>query len=420
MSPKNPLQARSGGLLLSFLICASLGTGCSSTGTDETSDQAAIRVAVQHGRFEDGVRMADELRRKNPDDHQAAEIHRLASLAYLLDQGRQATFRNDDVEAMDWFLDAEFIAPDTPLVQHWLDKTRKKLEAHWLNIGHEAFADDQLSTALHAYLEAARYVPDSESALKGFGDVTLLLNYRNGLGDEYYNDGVRSFSEYWLERARRSFAVTNKYQPDNLRATRRTQEVDNQLADQRVYVAQDLEAQGYFFGALNEFRLASILDPENPAALEGIERVSVEAQASELLRDAQMKIYRKEYDEALDLLDEGEQLTKVQKERFTASRDEVVQSRLQGIYDSALNLEHDQLYAEAIEVYSRILGEVEYFKDVRARQSTLQGYVDMAAGYYQQAADEADPVKKLEFLRAIEGFWPDYMDIKDQIAGLEK
>ncbi len=419
MSFKNLLHARSGGLVLTLLLTASLGAGCASTEEGLTPEQAAIKTAVRHGRFEEGVRLAEQNRLDNPGDQQAEEIHRLASVAYLLDKGRQATFRDDDDEALGWFLDAEAIAPDSPIVQEWLDKTRTKLERHWLHVGHEAFAQDNLSEALHAYLEACRYVPDSESGLKCCGEVTLLLNYRNGLGDEYYSDGVRSFSEYWLERARRSFTVTNKYQPDNERARRRTHEVDVQLADQRVAVAKTLEADGFFFGAHNEFRLAGLLDPENTEAAEGMARVADEARAAELLRDAGMMTYRGQYSEATALLDEGAALTKVQLEKFDAAREAIVQARMEEIYERALSLEHDQLFVEAVEVYAEVLEEVEYFKDVRARQSTLQGYIEMAASYYEQAQAEKDPQKKLEHLRAIQGFWPDYMGIKDQIAQLE-
>ena len=419
MSPMSSPRSRRSGLLLSLLLASALAGGCASSSGGETGEQAKIREAVRHGRFEEGVRLADELRRANPSDPQAAEIHRLASMAYLLDQGRQATFRNDDEEAMDWFLEAELIAPNTPLVHEWLEKTRHKLETHWLDVGHEAYANDKLSTALNAYLEANRYVPRSEAALKGIGEVTLLLNHRNGLGEEYYTEGVRSLSEYWLERARRSFAVTNKYQPDNLRAQRRTEEVDLQLATERLAVAQALEDEGLYAGAHNEYRFASILAPENEEARSGMERNAVEVEASNLLRDAQMKAYRHDFSGALELLEEGEAMTQLQLEAFAAAREELQLARLEDVYQEALDLEHDQLYVEAVAAYGRILEEVEYFKDTRARQSTLEGYVEMAASYYQQAREAEDAEKRIECLRAIQGFWPDYMDVREQLAGLE-
>ena len=37
--------------------------------------------------------------------------------------------------------------------------------------------------------------------------------------------------------------------------------MDVQLADQRIAVATNLEAEGFFHGAHNEFRLAGLLDP---------------------------------------------------------------------------------------------------------------------------------------------------------------
>ena len=100
-------------------------------------------------------------------------------------------------------------------------------------------------------------------------------------------------------------------------------------------------------------------------------------------------------------------------------REELVQARLSEVYQEALDLEHDQLYVEAVAAYGRILEEVEYFKDTRARQSTLQGYIEMAAAYYQQSREATDPEKRMECLRAIQGFWPDYMDVRERLAELE-
>jgi tetratricopeptide (TPR) repeat protein len=419
MSSNSPQHALSTGLIAFLFACAALTSACSSTSSDDRDAHSAIRHAVRHGSFEKGVRLADDLVRSRPHDPQAAEIHRLASVAFFLDQGRQASFHSEDEVALEWFLKAQSIAPAKPLVQTWLAKTRQKLETLWLAKGHESFANDDLESALLAYREARRHDPASEQAQQGVEHVTMLIEYRQELGNEYYSDGVRSLAEYWLERARRSFAVTSKYQPNNIRALKRTGEVDVQLADQRIAVATNLEAEGFFHGAHNEFRLAGLLDPSNPMAAAGGERVAQEARASEFLYEATMQTYRKKYAEATRLLDEGESMTSVQHEAFSTAREAVLQARMQGVYDRALVLEHDQLYAEAAAVYGEILEQVEYFLDVRARQATLDGYVQMAAGYYAKAKAESDSAQQLEHLRAISGFWPDYLDIKARIATLE-
>lgn len=412
MTPSRPSA------LLSHALVAALLAGCSSTG-EQDPDPATIRQAVRHGRFEEGVRMAEDHRRAHPDDPLAEEIHRLASVAYLLDKGRLATFEERDEEALDWFERAQEIAPGSELVAEWVDKTRHKLETIWVHKGHEAYAKGNLPDAMEAYDRALSYVPDSESALKAFGEVTLLTNYRNGLGDTYYEEGVRSLAEYWLERAKRSFNVSNKYQPENERARSRAAEVNAQLADQRVAVAHQLESEGFFFGALNEYRLAQRLDDQNVAAREGETRVESEAQAAQFLRQAEMKIFRKEYDAALALLDQGEPLTEVQDEAFEEARREALEARMSDLYQRALNLEHDQRYEDASAVYAEILDEVDFFEDARTRKSTLDGYIEMAAGYYGQYEAEEDPEKQLEYLRAIAGFWPEYRDVKARIAALE-
>jgi len=412
LRPFRPLPA----LLLAGAL---LAPGCASTAEGDTA-LARIEDAAQHGRFEEAVRLADQLRAERPEDERAAEAHRLATVGLYLDRGREATFADEDLEALAWFRDALEIAPENLLIGEWIRKTRNKIATGWMRAAQEHYASEEFEEALEAYHRALEYNPDDQGALEGLGQLTILVNYRNGLGVQYYNDGVRALSGYWLQQAKRGFTATRKYLPENDRAERRITEVDTLLAGQRVVVADGLEAGGFYAGALNEYRLALVLDPGSEEAKAGIERLTDEAAAAQFLREARMKIHRGEFDRAIELLDEGEELTEVQKELFRATREEISDARLQRLYDAALNHEHDQRYEEAIQGYAHLLGEVDFFKDARARMETLESYVAEAAGYYEEASNETDPAQKLLSLRAIEGFWPEYRDIRLQIKTLEK
>lgn len=417
MSSTSPLQKPGARLAVILLLAGVLGSACSSSRVTER-DVEWIQDAVRRGRFEEAVRVAGELQQKNPGDPEFEELHRMTTVAYYLSQAREATFRDDDVEAMVWLEDARQIAPEDPMVDEWIHKTRGKLADRWSTLGQEAYASDDLLTALEAYQKALEYEPNDVSALSSLAELTLVINYRDGLGIRYYRDGVTALSDYWLDRAKRDFMVSRKYDEENSRAERRISDVDRLLSDQRVAVAQGLAADGLYAAAVNEFKLAKALDPTNGEAQEGIDQFAAEAQAAQVLRDVQMNIYRREFEVAETLIEQGEALTRLQHEAFQEARESIREARLQALYDSALTFEHDQLFPEAIAGYDELLEATDFYKDARARRHTLQDYVQQAARYYGLAMAESDPEKKLEHLRAIEEIWPEYEDVEAIVEGL--
>jgi tetratricopeptide (TPR) repeat protein len=398
---------RPASLLCAALVLSALGPGCQSA-SDGHEGRESVRAAIQAENYQEAVTLAAKVRGATPDDPALVELHRSATIAFYLDRARRATLAGEDDEALAHIASAREAAPESDLVYVWEVKTKYKLADKWLAIGNEAFAVQNLDGASEAYIKVLNYVPRHPSALSGLGQVTILLNYRNGLGEGYYKEGIRALADYRLRSARRGFSATTKYLPELGRAKRRATEVDQLLAGQRVEVALGFEAEGLYAGALNEFRFASLLDGENQEAVEGIARLEREAEAAELLRDAQMLIYRRRFEEALVLLDEGEGLTEAQTEAFQDARESITGQRLEVLYQDARVLEQDGDYAAAIDAYKALLATADYYKDARARQSTLEGYTEMAAGYYEEAVAAEDDEVRLQHLRSIEGFWPDY------------
>ena len=415
LAPTRPFTAL---LVCGSLLGGGLLSGCSATG--KNSDRLEVHEAIRHGDFEAGVRLAQELAEKQPDDAELQELHRIATVGFYLDQGRAATFREEDEDALIWFNEALLIAPDSEEVQHWIGKTNEKLATHWLARGQEHFSSEDYTEASESYRKALDYMPGHPLALAGLGAVTIQINYRNGLGDEYYTEGVRALSDYRLRSAKRGFSATTKYLPRMNRAKRRATEVDHLLAEQRVEIALGFEESGLFAGALNEFRFALALDGDNDAAKAGIKRMEIESEAAQYLRDARMEVYRHQFKEALELLAKGEALTLVQKDDFLAARESIDDLKHEGIYQRALNHEYDGDFEGAVTVYDELLEEIDHYKDALARKSTLEGYVEMAALYYEKAQAAEDDAEKLEHLRSIEGFWPDYKDIGALIDRLEE
>jgi hypothetical protein len=132
-----------------------------------------------------------------------------------------------------------------------------------------------------------------------------------------------------------------------------------------------------------------------------------------------MLIFRDEIDAASELLSEAMELSEVQDEKAAELLASIDGRRLDVLYGQAINLERDQLFAEAIAAYGVLLEATDYHKDAVARRETLQEYIGIAAEYYDRAMTAELPEDKLESLRAISQFWTDYRDIQDLITALE-
>ncbi len=405
-------------VLLGLLLGMVFLWGCSTT-DDSRPKHYEIRDAIMRGDFEEAMSLADSRKGSALDQEELQELHLVATVGYYLEEGRRATLADQDDEALIWFQRAEEISPDSERVLEWLSKTRAKLARTWVSKGLEALSSQEYSQAQQCYQQALEYEVANPLALAGLEQVEIQINYRIGLGESYYTEGIRALVDYRLSIARRGFEATTKYLPRMDRAVTRSSEVKTLLSEQRVEISKSFEEKGFYAGALSEVRIALALNPENEEAKNEIDRLKIENQAAQLLREAQMKIYRREFDAAIKLLDEGEALTLAQKEAFIKTRNTIDDAKLEAKYRLALDLEYDGQFEDSIKAYSDLLTIVDHYKDALARQATLEGYVEMAASYYEQAQNADDPAIKLEHLRSIEGFWPDYKNIRKLIDRLQ-
>lgn len=391
-------------------------SACAST---QESDTHRVEWLIVHGRFEDAVERAAKLAAEKPGDEAAQRVHRDATLAWMLERGRRLTFADQDIEALQVFHDAQQLAPDRNEAVTWIEKTRHKLADHFLALGLEAHASDKLSSAIELYESALKFDPGNRGALSGMAEATLAVNYREGLGKAYYEDGLRSFHTGWLEQAKGELGKGDKYL-DSAQLDARQKQVAVDLSAARVTVAENLESENKFDAARNEYRLALSLDPENAKARAGKESCDVESHAAQIYRDAEMSIVRGRLDKALELTDEGARVTVKQKDRFEGLKNRVQEARFEMTYKDALAFERDGKFQEAIERYDALLKLAAYYKDALTRKETLEDYVQRAERLYTQAVSEGDVAKRLDLLRQIAQFWPDYRDVADQVRELSK
>jgi len=400
-----------------LILTAALLAGCASTHEPEEQD---VRWLVYHQRFDEAVRLAADAAQKAPDDPVAQALHREASVAWLLERGRRATFEDQDDLALESFREALALAPESREAADWLEKTQRKVALREVDLALELHANDQIGEAVEHYEKALAADADVPGAKEGRELAILLLRYRAGLGTRYFKDGLHAYSDYWLEYARSRFSYAQKYQREDDRARDRKDEVQELLAIQRLAAGRTHEEEGRFGAARGEYRMATLLDPENEDAKAALERARTELKVTEKLKLARIEIVRGRPEKAQKLAEEAIAMTTSQRELADGVLAELRESRFETIYRDALALERDWRFEDAAARYDDLLLEAQFYKDSIARRDTLREYVRSAADLYAKADAAATPEEQLATLRQIELFWPEYRDVPARIRALEK
>lgn len=404
--------------LAAAALTVGLGAGCASNSS--RANEKDVAWLVRHSRYEEAVRVAAARVEDAPDDAQAKEQWRLASTAWRLEAGRRLTFENKDIEALAQFRAAEELSPEQPQVRSWIAATLDKLAKQWVKRAIEAHAADDLDAAVRAYETALTYSANERMALDGLGRALLQLNYRRGMGEAYYERGTRALNEFWLEQAAHHFSSTLKYE-ENDRAELRRAQADTLRAENRALIAQDLEEQGQYAAARNEYRIATLFDPSHAESLAGLERMKLEERAAEHLREADRRIMKRDFDGAERELAAGEALSQRQLAGFAAERERLLEARLGVRYEAVLAVEADHRFEEAIEGYTQLIEAAPqgYFRDALARRDALTDSVARAKEYYEQALAEADLARRAQLLRQVLLVYPEYKDSRQRLAQTE-
>ncbi|HTF90672.1 MAG TPA: hypothetical protein VK843_19795 [Planctomycetota bacterium] len=399
------------------LFLAACHTG--ETNPEYSSSLAAVDDLSAHGRYSEALLAAEAFNQAHPGDAEGERQLRRAKAAVMLEQARMLCFADKNLEALELVREAKKVEPEEPVIVDWENKMQGKLAMIHTRDGDEFFASSNLDAAREEYEKALSYGPDDINAKAGLTQVLLQINYRRGMGQQYYEDGVHLLRDYWLQQAATRFAYTGKYQPKNDKAKVNKKAVDGQLALTRASLAHSLELQGLWAGARNEYRIALLMDPECAEAKTGYDRTRIEASAEDKLREIDRLIRAKKYEEAGVAIDSGLAVTKHQTDKFEGRRAEIEEARLEAGYQSALALESDQDFEEAVAAYDKLLAQRDYYKDTLARRDTLKGYIEKADLLFKQAMESTDPAQKLELLKRISTFWPRYKNVEQLIEQLK-
>ncbi|MBL8859079.1 MAG: hypothetical protein JNL28_11270 [Planctomycetes bacterium] len=402
---------------IALILALALPFGCA---TERRSVSEEVRSLVDHAEFEAAVKISAEAAARKPNDASLQELHRDASVAYLLEQGRRKTFDDQDEDALELFDRALTLNPDSKTAQSWRQKTTVKLSERWLHAALELHAKDEIDGALAAYETSLAYLPADKDSLTGRDLCVAILEHRAALGRSYFDDGLHALAAYWLQQARSRFSYSRKYRPEDTHTAQREEEVELLLAIERLSMGRRAESERQYGAALSEYRRALVLDPDSRDAAEGVERMRAEIEVTGLLARASMDIVRGKYDRATTLVEEAASKTKLQGDLCAGKFDAIREARLEKAYRAALALERDNRYDEAVAAYAELLKKAEFYKDVITRKDTLEEYLALANDLYARSQAASDPTEKLQLLQQIRVFWPGYKDIAGQIRALSQ
>ncbi len=376
---------------------------------------------VSHRRYEEAVKQAADWANADASDPQRAELWRVASAAWRLENGRRLTFENLDVEALSEFEAALELAPEAPQARAWVAATLDKLAGRWVDRAIAAHAGDDLDEAVRCYELALSYRPDDRLATEGLARALLQVNYRRGMGEAYYERGIKALGDFWLEQAAHHFSSTLKYDENERAELRRTQTAALR-AENRVLIANDLEESGRFAAARNEYRIATLFDPGQAEALAGLERTRIEERATEFLREADRRMLKGDFDGAQSALDEGDAITLRQHASFAVERERLIDARLNARYVAVRTIESDHRYEEAITAYEALLAQTSqgFYKDVIARRDALVDSVRRAQAAYDEALSATEPARRVSLLRQVMLVYPEYRDTRELLAQAER
>ena len=125
--------------LYAILAAAAL-TSCSTTPVEEATGPS-VRSLIASMEYEEALTVSADLVASVPSQANLRE-HKAATVAWLMDQGRQLTFADKDMEALLTFEQALLLEPSSDVPLTWIGKTRGKMASASFVLAMELHANE--------------------------------------------------------------------------------------------------------------------------------------------------------------------------------------------------------------------------------------------------------------------------------------
>jgi tetratricopeptide (TPR) repeat protein len=347
--------------------------------------------------------------------------YRVVHLAYLLQQGQEQVFNNDELVAVETFERALELDPGNKVATAWIDKAKRKLAARAVSMGDEQQASGDLKEALLSYHEALTYVPNFPSALDGIEGVAKTVDKRKARAEDHYIQGVAALGEQLFETTWYHMVNAVSLDPEIGKARRVRDQAGSRLVQERYAKAKELEQNGYWGAALKEYEAIHALAPDLEGIEDRIAHARKEVEAERLVHEAEMEGFKKNYDRARELLESALATSTSQQDAITDLLILVKERDLDDRYQRARILEYEHRLADALAAYQEIDALWPGFKDVRASISGIQSTLEIAEAARvrgEQAEQSGDIEAAIEAYEEALLACPEYADLDEKVAAL--
>jgi hypothetical protein len=307
------------------------------------------------------------------------------------------------------------------LVLQWREKARLLAARLACEDGRRYHEASDMENAMRAYSQAFEHIPDYPPARDGIAAVAKTLESKQQKADAQYLEGIRSLAQRLFPEAYYHMFNVLHNDPTRTEAQAKQRHANMKICQDRLAVAKQMQAEGFWAAALSEYKVVQREFPEFPEIAEGIAAMQLEIEAQGLALQAEMLILRGRTSEARAKLEQAYELSHLDRVRLSESLLEVKQRELEIQYDEARDLEFRGQLAEALAIYQAVEALSPGFKATRTYISTLEETIQIVEGLYEEAlaAETSDPAKARDLFRQLMVSYPDYKDAKQRLARID-
>jgi tetratricopeptide (TPR) repeat protein len=360
---------------------------------------------------------------QTPDDSSLQRDLRRVRILHLLKKGQELVFRDHDAEALREFERVLLIDESNAVARAWIDKAKLKLADRATAAGDEARVRGRYDQALERYQEALGYWTGHEAATAGQQAIGQIYAVRRQKGLDNYMKGMRAQSERNFDQTRYHMEIALAHDPTLPRAQERLDLARRRIAEQAMREAQIAEEQGWFATALLQYQHAKAEQPNDAAIEAAIARTRSEVEVSEMLAEGSWLASRRQFAKARELLEKAYERSTRQREPISRQLIALREVGLDAHYAEAVDLELDYRYEDALAAFKAIDKEWPEQLDVRARINGLETSLAAAKEARergQRAEAAGDTAAAVEAYRDALLHLPKFADLEQRIAALTK
>ena len=359
-----------------------------------------------------------------PEEAELERVFWERRLSYLLDRGQELVFEEQELEAIAEFQKALALDPDNQMAKQWILRAKTKLAKESVRQADTLRHEGRLGEALKAYNRATYYVPEFAPAIEGIQEVNERYQVRSDKAMGHYVLGSRAQGDQRYQQSYYHSGLAEDLDQTLSKAKSLRSKAAQRLARERLERGKEMEAKGFYHAALMQYRSVARELPDAPGLAQRIAAMEREVEVSELCREAEMLVRKKEFEKAQGLLEKAFDKSELEKARVSGLILDARRRRYEASYRKARDLELEYQYEAALEAYREIAKawEKEDFMDVAGRISELQNNIKEALTSYQagRTAEEKGNTKD-----AIDNYkdallvYPGFRDCKKRIADLQ-